>query len=233
MDLLKKLLKNIFGRKNSMKIAKGSKSWIAIVFFSGLLFLVLSIIINNTIMQSIMLFISTFLFILTVFFIMFFRDPQRKTSDGVVAVADGKIRQIKEITDKDIGKCIFISTFMNVYNVHVNRMPLDGTIKKITHISGLHIPAFKKESEKNERLILKINTKIGMIKVVQIAGTLARRIVPYVKEGDKLKKGEKIGIIRLGSRVDVYLPSNKIKNLKVKLNYKVKTGESSIAEIND
>jgi phosphatidylserine decarboxylase len=122
---------------------------------------------------------------------------------------------------------------MNIYNVHVNRIPLDGTVKDIVHIHGIHLPAFKKESEKNERVITTIETKIGTIKIIQIAGTIARRIVPYIKKGDKLKKGEKIGIIRFGSRVDIFLPTNKIKKINIKVGDIVKAGETTIAETND
>lgn len=216
-----------------MKIAQGSKSWILTALIGAFVFIVLSVIIKNDILQIIFLFISTILFLLTGFFIIFFRDPEREIADGFCAVADGKIRQINETMDDDVGKCIFISTFMNVNNVHVNRMPIDGIIKDVKHISGSHVPAFKKESDRNERLILEINSSLGVIKVVQIAGTLARRIVSYVKKGDKLKKGQRIGIIRLGSRVDVYIPVGKVKNLKVKADDRVKAGEYTIAEIND
>jgi phosphatidylserine decarboxylase len=163
---------------------------------------------------------------------MFFRDPERAIGNGIVMPADGRVREISDVTDSDVGKCTLVSTFMNIYNVHVNRMPLDGTIKDIVHHKGAHLPAFKKESEKNERVIITIETKIGMIKVIQIAGTLARRIVPYIKKGDTLKKGEKIGIIRLGSRVDIYLPSKAIKTICVKEGDMVKAGEDALAEIN-
>jgi len=112
-------------------------------------------------------------------------------------------------------------------------MPLDGTIKNTAHERGPHLPAFRKESEKNERMITTIDTAIGTVKVIQIAGTLARRIVPYVKKEDKLKKGERIGIIRFGSRVDIYLPSKKISKVCVKVGDMVKAGEDTIAEIND
>jgi phosphatidylserine decarboxylase len=122
---------------------------------------------------------------------------------------------------------------MNVYNVHVNRMPIDGIIKEIVHKKGSHLPAFKKKSIKNEKVIIIIDTKIGLIKIIQIAGTLARRIVPYIRKGDRLKKGEKIGIIRLGSRVDMFLPIKKIKNINIKLGDTIKAGVVSIAEIND
>ena len=216
-----------------MRIAKESESWILTAFISGLIFLILTVLINRVILQSVFLFISSVLFVATGFFLIFFRDPKRKIGAGFVATADGKIRDIKQLKDEDIRECTMISTFMNIYNVHVNRMPIDGTVKEIKHIPGSHIPAFKKESNKNEREIIIIETKIGLVKIVQIAGTLARRIVPYIKVGDKLKKGEKIGIIRLGSRVDVYLKTKMIRDLEVKINDRIIAGETTLAEIND
>jgi phosphatidylserine decarboxylase len=111
-------------------------------------------------------------------------------------------------------------------------MPFDGKIISIIHLKGSHVPAFKKESDKNERVITIIETKIGKMKVIQIAGTLARRIVPYIKSGDELKKGERIGIIRCGSRVDLYFQMNKIKDVTIKKGEKTKAGESTIAKIN-
>lgn len=215
-----------------MKIARGSISWILTTFILGCFFLILSVSLTANI-RSTFLFVSSFLLLLTGFFLLFFRDPERNIGKGIVASADGKIREISSIEDEDIGECMNISTFMNVYNVHVNRMPLDGTIKNIVHLPGAHLPAFKKESERNERVIVTIDTEIGIVKVIQIAGTLARRIVPYVKKGDKLKKGEKIGIIRLGSRVDIYIPSKKIKTVHVKIGDMIKAGVDTIAEIND
>jgi phosphatidylserine decarboxylase len=122
---------------------------------------------------------------------------------------------------------------MNIHNVHVNRMPLAGTIEKLTHHPGGHVPAFQKESDVNERIILLIRTDVGVMKIVQIAGTVARRIVPYFSEGSVLKKGEKIGLIRLGSRVDLYLPVNKIKPLMIQVHERIKAGETTIAEVND
>ncbi len=215
-----------------MKIAKDCISWILSSFVSAVIVLIISLIFYQNSFSFILLFFSFLLFVLTVFFIVFFRDPDRKIGDGIVACADGKIREITELNDIDIGKCYTISTFMNVQNVHVNRMVLDGKIKSINHIHGLHLPAFKKESDKNERVVIIIETSIGLIKIVQIAGTLARRIVPYVKKGDILKKGYRIGIIRLGSRVDVYLPCAKIKNITVRIGCRIKAGEDKIAEIN-
>jgi phosphatidylserine decarboxylase len=165
--------------------------------------------------------------------VVFFRDPERNIGTGIVAVADGKIREIININDSEVGECTRISTFMNIHNVHVNRMPLDGTIETITHYKGSHLPAFKKESDSNERVVLLIKTDIGRIKIVQIAGTVARRIIPYISKGETVKKGEKIGLIRLGSRVDIYLPTKKIKAPAIQVNDTIKAGEDTIAEIHD
>ena len=215
-----------------MRIARGGLSWIIPSFLVTIFFILLTMFLSE-IMKYTALFVSILFIVISFVLVIFFRDPQRKTGKGIVAVADGVIREISKETDKDVGECTKISTFMNIYNVHVNRMSLSGEIKDIVHHDGAHIPAFKKESEKNERVIFLIKTDIGIVKIIQIAGTLARRIVPYVKKGDIIKKGEKIGIIRLGSRVDIYLPSKKIKSITVKVKEKIKAGEDTIAEIHD
>ncbi len=215
-----------------MKIAKGGLYWIIPSFLVTLFFIVLTIYINEPI-KYVILFIFMLSLLISFVLLIFFRDPQRKIGKGIVAVADGIVREITKEEDKDVDKCTKISTFMNIYNVHVNRMPIDGVIKDIIHHDGAHIPAFKKESEKNEKVILLLKTNIGNIKIIQIAGTLARRIVPYVKKGDIVKKGEKIGLIRLGSRVDIYLPTKKIKSITVKVKDRIQAGEDTIAEIND
>ena len=208
-----------------MKIAKDGLSWIITPLLFAIIFYITTIFVNG--LMKYVSFFLTFLFLfISCILLIFFRDPDRKIGKGVVAVADGRIREIVEIKDSEVGNSIKISVFMNIQNVHVNRMPIDGEIKKITHHEGAHIPAFQKESEKNERVIFIIKTKIGIIKIVQTAGTIARRIVPYVKEGEKVKKGEKIGIIRLGSRVDVYLPSKGIKSINLKIKDKIKAGEN-------
>jgi phosphatidylserine decarboxylase len=110
-------------------------------------------------------------------------------------------------------------------------MPLDGRISKMTHFPGYHLRAWKKESDLNERVVITIETAIGQVTVVQLAGLIARRVYPYIKEGDTLKKGDRIGIIRLGSRVDVYLPKEKIKSIPVKIGDPVFAGKDTIAFI--
>ena len=215
-----------------MNIAKGGMSWIIVSYLVTFLFIVVSYFVSGQI-KYVSLFISALLLIFSFTLVMFFRDPERKIGEGIVAVADGSIREITDEEDDDVGKCTKISTFMNIHHVHVNRIPLNGTIKDVIHYDGAHLPAFKKESERNERVVLLLKTEVGTVKIIQIAGTLARRIVPYVKKGDTVKKGEKLGIIRLGSRVDIYLPTKKIQTITVKMKDRVKAGEDTIAKIHD
>ncbi|OIR21092.1 MAG: hypothetical protein BD935_03560 [Marine Group III euryarchaeote CG-Epi1] len=114
---------------------------------------------------------------------------------------------------------------MNVHNVHVNRSPFDGKVLSIKHKSGGYLPAFHKDSDRNERLMTKIETSIGVMKVIQIAGVLVRRIVSYVKPDTEVTKGERIGLIHFGSRVDLSFESAGI-NLLVKEGDKVLAGQS-------
>jgi phosphatidylserine decarboxylase len=215
-----------------MKIARGSASWIILPSSIGI-FLFLLFYLTENIFSGVLLFTSLISFLLAGTLLLFFRDPQRIIAKGVVSPADGMIRAVETIDDNDVGVCKHISIFMNLYDVHVNRMPISGKIVDLTYISGSHLPAFKKDAAENERLIILSKTKIGMVKIIQIAGTIARRIVPYISTGDIVKKGDKIGIIRLGSRVDIYLPIDKKYHLKIQKGNRVKAGESSIAEIND
>jgi phosphatidylserine decarboxylase len=214
-----------------MHVAKGGISWIvfSIVFF---LLLGLSFFLTRHNIQRIFLFLFILSGLFVILFLVFFRDPKRIIGTGIVAVADGIIRKKESVNDSDIGSAWFISTFMNLYHVHVNRMPIDGTIKKMTHIPGSHLPAFTKESDRNERLIILLDTKKGPVKIVLIAGTLARRIVPYVNEGDKIKKGERISLIRLGSRVDIYLSKKMNVTVKISEKKRVKAGVSVLATSN-
>lgn len=203
-----------------MRIAKGCWSWVTPPLLLSILFLALS----WFSLWFLVLFVPVCCIL--VFFLIFFRDPERTIGEGIIAPADGKIRDIKQEKDQYL-----ISTFMEVNNVHVNRMPLDGRISKMTHFPGYHLRAWKKESDLNERVVITIETAIGQVMVVQLAGLIARRVYPYIKEGDALKKGDRIGIIRLGSRVDVYLPKEKIKSIPVKIGDPVFAGKDTIAFI--
>ena len=173
--------------------------------------------------------------LLLLFCLNFFRDPKRKIPKGkgiLVSPADGKILQIKSVDDPDIGKANLVSIFLNVFNVHVNRTPVGGSVQKVEYKKGKFIAAFNHSaSDKNEQSTLHINSQMGMIKVKQIAGLLARRIRCYVKKGAQLNTGDKFGFIMFGSRVDIILPE--YIDLRVKLGQKVKGGESIIGKNNE
>ncbi|MER7496520.1 phosphatidylserine decarboxylase [Streptomyces pharetrae] len=133
----------------------------------------------------------------------FFRDPEREIATGrVISPADGVVQSIMPWKDGRTRVAIFMSPL----NVHVNRAPLAGTVTSVEHIPGGFVPAFNKESENNERVVWHFDTELGDIEMIQIAGAVARRIVPYIPQGTKVEQGERIGLIRFGSRVDLYLP---------------------------
>jgi len=143
----------------------------------------------------------------------FFRDPERVGERGkqlVISPADGKVVQIAEVDEPAFvqGKARRISIFMNVFNVHVNRYPVGGTVKYVHYNKGKFInAAADKASLENEQSSVGIETDSGYrILVRQIAGLIARRIVTYSKVGDKVSQGDRLGIIRFGSRVDVFVP---------------------------
>ena len=154
--------------------------------------------------------------ILTLWCAYFFRDPERVTPmrDGlVISPADGRISAIEEVippAELDLPRepVTRISVFMNVFDVHVNRSPVDAAIRRIAYVPGLFVNAdLDKASLDNERQALTLERPDGQrIGVVQIAGLVARRIVKCVNEGDSLSAGQRFGLIRFGSRVDVYLP---------------------------
>jgi phosphatidylserine decarboxylase len=140
---------------------------------------------------------------LTGLMVWFFRDPEREPQgDGIMSAADGVVQSIDSYPD---GRTR-VAVFMSPLNVHVNRAPLDGTIKSVEHVAGGFVPAFNKDSEFNERVVWHFDTSIGDVELVQIAGTVARRIIPYLEPGTEVERGERIGLIRFGSRVDIYLP---------------------------
>jgi len=175
--------------------------------------------------------------ILTIWVYYFFRDPDRfpiNDENYLLSSADGIISQITEINgpaELDLEKKKFtrVSVFMNVFNCHVNRVPASGKINKIYYKRGKYLNAsLDKASEENERNYIKMTTTKGdELVVVQIAGLIARRIVCEKKEDDSVNQGEKFGIIRFGSRVDIYFENYKI---LVKENQKTVSGETIIAK---
>jgi phosphatidylserine decarboxylase len=146
-----------------------------------------------------------------VFALQFFRDPERippADADAVISPADGRIVVVEKVRDEYLQReALKISVFMNVFNVHSNKSPVDGTIKDVRYTPGSFVNAdLDKASTENERNALWIETPRGDVTCVQIAGLIARRILCYVRAGDTLVRGQRYGFIRFGSRVDVYLP---------------------------
>ena len=200
----------------------------------GWIYLV-SAIILTIIVIPFFVFIGIFFAILSIYIFYFFRDPNRiiPLDDFIVSPADGTITYIGETNnplDIENNNEVYtkVSIFLSIFDVHVNRMPLEGTIKEIKYIPGKFINAtLDKSSEQNEKNIIKISDGTYNYFVVQIAGLIARRIVCNVNKNQDLKKGERIGIIKFGSRVDLYLPkSNKV---LVSKGQKVLGGETIIS----
>ncbi len=164
------------------------------------------------------------------FFLVFFRDPDREPSPGIASPADGRVVRIDEVDDAELGRCDRLCIFMSPTDVHVNRAPLEGAVVSVTHHDGGHIPAWDKDSDRNERVVTVLDTQLGRVKVIQIAGTVARRIVPYITPGQSLAKGERIGLIRLGSRCDLVVPTGKARWL-VHVGTKTQAGATQLAEV--
>ena len=179
-------------------------------------------------------------FLLTLFTLWFFRDPERNTpqdSNLIISSADGKVCLIDEAyppeeLSMDSQKMKRICVFMNVFNVHVNRSPIKGVAKDIVYKKGQFLNAsLDKASDKNERNSLVINADNGTkIIVVQIAGLIARRILGFISVNHNLDQGERFGLIRFGSRVDIYMPLDAV--TKCVVGDAVVAGESVLASLN-
>ena len=173
--------------------------------------------------------INLLLACITVFSLYFFRDPQRipPNTDGFLAPADGKIIQIQDIEDEELGKAQQISIFLSVWNVHSQRVPLSGKVLSREYNPGKFIAAFKpKASKDNEQTSVLFEGKKGnKFKIKQIAGFIARRIINYMEPEISVQRGERLGFIRFGSRVDIIIPNNF--QLDVSLGDKV-TGNQTI-----
>jgi len=167
------------------------------------------------------------------FTLNFFRDPERTTPDvqgAVIAPADGKIVNIGEVEEHEYlgGKAMQVCIFMSPLNVHVNRFPVSGTIEYFRHVEGRFVAAFEdKASELNERTLIGINTGSYRMLFKQIAGFIARRIVCPIAVGDSARVGERFGMIKFGSRVDVLMPVDA--DVRVRLDQHVVAGETVLA----
>ena len=170
-----------------------------------------------------------------VFIAQFFRDPPRavpEQANAVLSPADGKVMLVERMRDPYLDRdALKISVFMNVFNVHSNRSPVDGVVKdQWYHAGGFLNAALDKASLENERNALWLRTPEGRdVTCVQVAGLIARRILCYVKLGDRLARGQRYGFIRFGSRVDLYLPADAVPRASV--GDKVYATETIVAEL--
>lgn len=174
---------------------------------------------------------------LTLFTIYFFRDPNRVcscTSNAILTPADGRVVKIQRLDGKDapLGEpAVLISVFMSLFNVHVNRIPIAGVVQGIQYHPGKFFSAnLDKASEQNERNSIILNTiNARRIVVTQIAGLIARRIVCWARQGDRVQTGQRFGLIRFGSRLDVFLPVDS--QVVVRNGQRVKAGQTIIGYI--
>lgn len=175
--------------------------------------------------------ISVFFWAAGIFILYFFRDPERVVPDdprAVVSPADGKVILIEKVTDERFlhGQVLKISIFMNIFNVHVNRIPYDGVVKEIRYQAGQFLAADQERASfenENNAVFLEVEDERRMV-VVQVAGLLARRIVCWAEHGDKVRKGMRFGMIRFGSRLDVYLPLSV--QIEVEIDQRVAAGQT-------
>ncbi len=160
---------------------------------------------------------------LWVFFAVFFRDPDRPVGDGIVAPADGRVREVV----REDGR-LRISVFMNVTNVHVNRLPMDAKVEAVVSSGEGFRPAYRTEARHNVQRSYRLSTSLGEAEVVQMTGILARRLVSFVRPGDQRAKGTRFGMIVLGSRVDLLLPAHRVEPT-VRIGAQVRAGTTTVA----
>jgi phosphatidylserine decarboxylase len=169
--------------------------------------------------------------------ITFFRDPERTIpaeGDVLVSPADGTVTNVEEVDEPEFGKALRISIFLSVFNVHVNRCPRDAKVTNVRYFPGEYLDARNAESAtRNEQLwidMIEPATAIP-IRVKQISGAIARRIVCWLKPGDVVKKGERIGMIKLGSRTDVLIPAGTASEVCIKVGDKVAGGSTVLLKV--
>lgn len=206
---------------------------IGIITLIAFVLILSGILLNNNLIRYPLLLIAV---LLVVFTLNFFRDPDRTPparDDVVVSPADGKVLFVKDIVDDKFlhDKAKMISIFMSPLNVHVNRIPLSGIVESVVYHKGKYIAAFEdKASEVNERSEILISGKHGKVLFTQVAGYVARRIVYELSEGDTVRMGDRFGMIKFGSRVDVIVPNSWVP--KVNQNDIVTAGETILFEVN-
>lgn len=214
-------------------LTKYGYSTIGIAAILSFILIVISLFINNNYGKYSLIIVALFIIVFT---LNFFRDPDREIPDKdnvIVSPADGKILIIKDVIDKRYvnEEAIQISIFMSPLNVHVNRIPIDGKVEYLKYIKGEYLVAYHdKADERNERSEIGILSKFGKVFYTQVAGMVARRIVYDLNLDDSVKMGNRFGMIKFGSRVDVIVP--KRWDLKVKEGDLTTAGETILFEIN-
>ena len=199
----------------------------------GLIFVLPSLLLSLLFLFFHLYILSLIFILLFLFFTYFFRNPKRRGQSSaaeLIAPADGKVMGIEELSEEDFlkGRAQRVSTFMGLADVHVNRAPCEGVVSRVSHKPGRYGLAFKKEVDKeNERNYILLEKENERLLVVQIAGFLARRISCWVREKDTVRKGDPLGIIAFGSRVDIYIPPGY--EIMVQLGQKVKSGLTPLA----
>ena len=219
-----------------MTLTKYGTDNIIIMLFAGAIALILGIIFRDHWSSYIFYLLGT---LIIVFTFLFFRDPERnipkeaiEDESIVIAPADGKIVNIIKLDEVNYikGKATQISIFLSPLDVHINRTPVSGIVEYYTYNPGAYMVAYHpKSSEKNEHSKIGVQTKYGKVLYKQIVGILARRIVCTVKVGDTLQVGEKIGMMKFGSRMDIILPEGT--EIIAKEGERVVGGESIIAKL--
>ncbi|HPC88900.1 MAG TPA: phosphatidylserine decarboxylase [Methanothrix sp.] len=191
-----------------MKLAKGSAPWISA-----------PILLSAALAAAGSWYMSALAMAGSIFMIFFHRDPDRlPEGEGMLAPADGKVVQAARDG---------IAIFMSPSSVHVNRAPLDGLVRNIEYRKGTHLPAFLGRACENQQNRMHLSTDDGEMELRQITGTLVREIVCYVRPGDRISRGERIGMVRFGSRVEVSIPPGY--NLQVKNGDSVRAGQTVVA----
>ncbi len=227
-------------------IAKEGVKFIIAALFLSLFFLFLYFYAKYKILKYIFLSLFIFFILSFLFCIYFFRDPERKPdtplkADEIISPADGKVIFLQKVFDGRFlnGEAFKISIFMSLFNVHINRIPISGRVERIIYNKGKFLSAnLDKASSENEFncIILNLNggkeeEKNKKIAFVQIAGLIARRIVCKIKEGDAVESGERFGLIKFGSRLDIYLPAGF--EPYVGIGDKVFSGRTILGKVND
>lgn len=219
-----------------MTLTKYGTDNILVMLLAGVIAILAGVFLKLPIISPLLEFLGI---ILIVFTFVFFRDPKRELPEVakennsiVISPADGLVREIVEVDNYDYvdQKCKQISIFLSPLDVHVNRIPVGGTIEKVEYQEGKFLAAYKFEaSTQNEMSIIYLNNPNGKVIFKQIVGVLARRIVYNIKKGDKVKTGDKFGMMKFGSRMDIIIPEKS--NVKVEEGMRVKGGVTVIAEL--